>query len=243
MNHLRRSLLILTAATLGACASLPEDQRNPSDPWEPANRALYKVNDAVDRATLKPVSKGYRAIVPGPARKGVSNFFRNLTTPRSALNNLLQGKPRRGVSDVARFLVNSTIGIGGLFDVAGASGIEEYNEDFGQTFAVWGMPDGPYVMIPLLGPRTLRDAIALPLDTIADPLFQYDNTSVRDPLYGLRLIDLRYRLLAAEKLLEDSKDPYVTVRESYLQNREFEIHDGDPPDDDEFFEEFLDEAE
>ena len=243
MNRLHSLMLAGIAASLGACASLPEDQRSPSDPWEPTNRTLYKVNDAVDRATLKPVSKGYRAVVPGPARKGVSNFFKNLTTPRSALNNLLQGKPRRGVSDVARFLVNSTVGIGGLFDVASASGLEEYNEDFGQTFAVWGMPDGPYVMIPLFGPRTLRDAIALPLDTIVDPLFQYDNKSVRDPLYGLRLIDLRYRLLAAEKLLEDSKDPYVTLRESYLQNRAFEIYDGDPPEDDEFFDEFLDEEE
>jgi phospholipid-binding lipoprotein MlaA len=173
-------------------------------------------------------------------RKGVTNFFRNLGKPASALNNVLQGKPANGFSELVRFLVNSTIGIGGLIDVATASGMDDFPEDFGQTAAVWGVSDGPYVMLPLLGPKTLRDAVFLPLDIVADPLFHYNNSSVRDPLYGLRLIDLRYRLMAIEKLLDDSKDAYVTVRESYLQNREFEIYDGEPPEDD-FFDEFFDE--
>ncbi len=205
------------------------------------NRSLYKVNVAVDNATAKPLSKGYRKIVPKPVRKGISNFFRNLTTPRSVVNNFLQGKPKRGVSEFGRFVFNSTFGIGGLIDVASIGGMEEYREDFGQTAAVWGMPDGPYVMLPFFGPRTLRDALFIPVDRAANPLYHYDNTSVRDKLRVLRLIDLRYRLLATEKFLDDSKDPYLTTRESYLQNRNYEVYDGDPPEDDDFFDEFLED--
>lgn len=204
------------------------------------NRSLFSATRAIDRATTRPLAKGYRKIIPTPLRKGVSNFFRNLTTPRSIINNFLQGKPGRGFSETGRFLLNSTIGIGGLIDVATAGGLEEYREDFGQTAAVWGIPNGPFVMLPMLGPQTLRDAILLPVDIVVDPLYQYDNTSVRDKLYILRLIDLRYRLLSTDKFLQDSKDPYVTTRESYLQNREYEIYDGDPPIDDDYFDEFLD---
>lgn len=205
------------------------------------NRSLYSLNTTIDKVTTKPLAKGYRAIMPGPIRKGVSNFFRNLIAPRSAINNFLQGKPGRGASEIVRFVVNSTIGVGGLIDIAKRGGIEEYREDFGQTAAVWGVPDGPYVMLPLLGPQTLRDAILLPVDIVVDPLFQYNNTSVRDKLYVLRLIDLRYRLLTADKFLEDSQDRYVTIRESYLQNREYEVYDGDPPEDDDFFDEFFED--
>ena len=204
------------------------------------NRSFFSATRTIDRATTRPLAKGYRKIIPTPLRKGVSNFFRNLTTPRSIINNFLQGKPGRGFSETGRFLLNSTIGIGGLIDVATAGGLEEYREDFGQTAAVWGIPNGPFVMLPMLGPQTLRDAILLPVDIVVDPLYQYDNTSVRDKLYILRLIDLRYRLLSTDKFLQDSKDPYVTTRESYLQNREYEIYDGDPPIDDDYFDEFLD---
>ena len=205
------------------------------------NRPLYRAHTAIDNATMKPLAKGYRKIMPNPVRKGISNFFRNLTTPRSIVNNFLQGKPKQGFSEVGRFAFNSTFGIGGLIDIATIGGMEEYREDFGQTAAVWGIPDGPYVMLPLLGPQTLRDAIMLPVDIIADPLYQYKNSSVRDKLYFVRLIDLRYRVLAADSFLEDSKDPYVTLRESYLQNREYEVYDGDPPIDDDFFDEFLED--
>ena len=206
------------------------------------NRSIYSVNLNFDKVATKPLAKGYRKIIPGPVRKGVSNFFNNLiVTPRSAINNFLQGKPGRGVSEIGRFVINSTIGVGGLIDIATPSGLEEYREDYGQTAAVWGVPDWPYVMLPFLGPHTLRDAILTPVDIVANPLFRYDNTSVRDKLYVLRLIDLRYRLLTADKFLDDSKDKYVTIRESYLQNREYEIYDGDPPVDDDFFDEFLEE--
>ena len=205
------------------------------------NRSLYRVHTAIDNVSTKPLAKGYQKITPGPVRKGVSNFFRNLTTPRSIINNLLQGKPKQGFSEFGRFLFNSTLGIGGLIDIATSGGMEEYREDFGQTAAVWGVPDGPYFMIPFLGPKTLRDAVFLPLDIIVDPLFQYENSSVRDKLYIVRVIDLRYQLLTADKFLQESKDPYVTMRESYLQNREYQVYDGEPPEDDDFFDEFLDE--
>ena len=236
-----RAATVAFALALAGCSSIPVEQRVASDPWESMNRSLFSVNMTIDKASTRPLAKGYRKIAPGPARKGVSNFFSNLAAPRSVINNFLQGKPRRGVSEILRFVINSTIGVGGLIDIATPSGLEEYREDFGQTAAVWGVPDGPYVMLPFLGPQTLRDAIFMPVDIVADPLFQYDNSSVRDKLYVLRLIDLRYRLLAADKFLEDSRDQYVTTRESYLQNREYEIYDGDPPEDDDFFDEFLEE--
>jgi phospholipid-binding lipoprotein MlaA len=229
------------ALLLSACSGVPVDQRTESDPWESMNRPLFSASVAIDKATTKPLARAYRKVIPAPIRKGVSNFFRNLTTPRSVVNNFLQGKPARGFSEFGRFLFNSTLGIGGLIDVATIGGMEEYREDFGQTAAVWGVPDGPFVMLPILGPYTLRDALMMPLDIIADPLYQYDNSSVRDKLYIVRLIDLRYRLLVTDKFLDDSKDPYVTIRESYMQNREYEIYDGDPPEDDDFFDEFLEE--
>ena len=240
----RLSLSLLLVATCCACTSIPPEQRTETDPWEPMNRSIYRFNDAVDKSTLRPLAKGYQAITPSVVRTGIGNFFDNLSTPASIINNFLQGKPSRGLSETARFVVNSTVGIGGLLDVATASGVEEYDEDFGQTAAVWGIPEGPFVMLPLLGPRNLRDALTLPLDMAANPIYHYDNSSVKDPLQVLRIVDLRYQLLTIEKLLDGSKDPYVTLRESYRQNREFEIFDGDPPEDeDDYFDEFLDEDE
>lgn len=238
------------AALLAGCASAPSGgaddapARAEHDPLEPLNRGLYAINDAIDRVTLKPIARGYKAVVPEFARRGVTNFSRNLFTPRSAVNNFLQGKPGPGFSDLGRFIINSTLGIGGLIDIATAQGMPEYDEDFGQTLAVWGIPDGPYLFLPILGPNTLRDALATPVNIVSDPLFHYDNSSVRDKVYVLRAIDLRMRLLTAEKLLEDSKDPYLTLRESYLQNRRFQVHDGNPPSTDEeedLFEEFFEE--
>ncbi len=244
-KHRPAAMLFSVLLSIAACATNNEIEgervRSESDPWEPMNRGSYRFSDVVDRMTLKPIAKGYRKVVPQFARRGVTNFSKNLFTPRSALNNFLQGKGKAGFSDIARFVMNSTIGIGGLFDVASAAGFEEYGENLAQTLAVWGLPDGPYVYIPLIGPRTLLDAVALPVDLLSDPLAHYDDTSVRDKVYVLRAIDLRARLLTAEKLVEDSQDPYITIRESYLQNRLYKVHDGDPPEDDDFYDEFLDE--
>ncbi len=241
-----RLISILAASVVAAgCVSVPPEDRVEHDPWEGLNRGIFKVNEGLDKAIMKPVATGYTKVVPQAARQGVTNFSRNLFTPRSAVANFLQGKPRDGFGELSRFLINSTVGLGGLFDIASRNGIEAKTEDFGQTAAVWGVPDGPYVMLPFLGPTTLRDALVLPFDIAMDPLYHYETASVRDPLYVLRIINLRANLLPLEDMLNDSVDKYVTMRESYLQNRQFDIYDGDPPtdDDDEFFDEFLEEED
>ncbi len=248
MRHtvLRAEFAVATVVLLCSCANIestPKEERSQYDPWEPLNRRMYAVSDAIDRATLKPVAKGYKNVLPSMVRRGITNFSQNLFVPRSVINNFLQGKVEGGFSEFARFMVNSTVGIGGLFDVTGASGLPRHDETLRQTFAVWGIPQGPFVYIPILGPFTLTDALALPFDLTTDPLWHYDNSSVRTKLYVLRIINLRSRLLAADRLIEGSKDPYITVRESYLQNRLFEIHDGDPPIEDDFYDDFEDEFE
>jgi len=247
-TRLLLALLMLMAGcgTTGTTEETPQQEvvRAASDPWEPMNRGMYAVNDTLDRLTLRWIAKGYKAVIPSFARRGVTNFSRNLMTPRSSVNNFLQGKPGPGFSDLGRFIINTTLGIGGLIDVATAQGMATHDETFGQTLAVWGLPEGPYLFIPILGPRTLLDAVALPVDILSDPLIHYDNSSVRDRIYGLRAIDIRARLLTAETLLEDSTDPYLTLRESYLQNRRFQVHDGNPPsteEEDDLFDEFFED--
>jgi phospholipid-binding lipoprotein MlaA len=225
---------------LAGCATTKQRAPSEADPWEGLNRGIYAFNDVPDRYLLKPIARGYRAVLPNFMRRGVSNFFDNMATPRSMVNNFLQGKPGEGLDDLGRFVMNTTVGIAGLFDVASASGIPVYDEDFGQTFAVWGVPDGPFVMIPLIGPSTLRDAAAFPLDWISNPLVHYTDSSVRDKLVILRLIETRARILTAEALIAESPDIYVTLRESFLQNRRFQIYDGDPPIDDDFYDDFED---
>lgn len=239
--------MLCIISSISGCATTavttvdPTPVRSEADPWEPMNRGIYHMNRAFDNATLKPIAKGYRAVLPSPVRRGITNFSLNLFTPRSAISNFLQGKFRRGFDDIARFAFNTTLGIGGIFDVASAGGLEQYNETFSQVLAVWGVPEGPYVVIPFLGPQSLLDAVMIPVDIRADPMKYYDNASVRDRLYILRLIDLRARLLNAEQFLEDSQDPYVTLRESYLQNRQYNIHDGNPPVDDDLYDDIFDE--
>ena len=236
----RPSFLLLALAallSLGGCASNDPADENSTyveyDPLEPLNRKIHALNMGLDRAVLRPVARGYRKVVPSPVRRSITNFFSNLTTPRSALNNFLQGKPGRGFNELGRFLFNSTLGIGGFFDVAGAAGMERYDENFSETLSVWGVPDGPYVVLPFWGPNMMSDAFALPVDYYSDVWTHYDNSSVRDKVWAIRFIDLRYRLLAADAILEDSQDPYVTVREAFRQNRQFRIFDGNPPSDEE----------
>ena len=237
--------VILSAMVLAGCAGSPSaDEAAPAaeyDPWETMNRRIYNFNVAVDKATLKPLAKGYKTVMPRFARRGITNFFDNLTTPRSSLNNFLQGKPKRGAKEFGRFLVNSTMGLGGLINITDIDGWARYDETFSQTFAVWGLPEGPYLMLPILGPHSVLDATALPLDYYTDLQRSYKTTSVRDKLYFLRLVDARHRLLAADKFLDDSEDPYIAFREAYLQNREYQIHDGDPPVEEDYYEFFDDE--
>ena len=203
--------MLLVVLCASGCATVPAGDPVDYDPWEKMNRGLYNFNDAVDSVTLKPIAKGYKKVLPEPIRNGITKFGRNLGAPRNSLNNFLQGKPARGFSEIARFVVNTTVGIGGLFDVASASGVEAYPEDFGQTAAVWGIPSGPYVMVPFMGPQTLRDLALMPADIELDVLHHVDESSVRDRLWVLRTIDLRHRVLALEDLLQDSKDPLCDV--------------------------------
>ncbi len=233
-------LLLLTCGCATQPAAPPE-QRSAADPWEPLNRHIHGFNQGLDKVTLKPVAKGYEALLPQTVRTGIGNFSQNLRTPLNSINKFLQGKFSDGFSEAGRFLANSTFGILGLVDAASDMGLEQQNEDFGETFAVWGVPDGPYVVVPILGPHTLRDTFLIPLNIMGDLLLYYDNSSVRDKIYLLRLVDVRQRLFAAEDLLEGSTDRYLSIRESYLQNRKFRIHDGNPPEDDDFYDEFLDE--
>ncbi|MFQ5549421.1 MAG: VacJ family lipoprotein, partial [Woeseia sp.] len=226
------SLQLGACATSGNATDSSQPARSPADPWEPLNRVSYDTTVAIDRVTLKPLAKGYQTIIPGFMRRGIGNFSQNLRAPLNIINHFLQGKPGDGFGQTGRLLINSTIGLGGLIDVAAMEGLEQKNEDFGQTLAVWGVPDGPYVVIPFLGPRTLRDATMTPLNFLADPLLHYEDSSVRDKVYGVRLIDARARLLSAESLTEGAYDPYIRLREAYLQRRRYEIHDGDPPEED-----------
>ena len=249
MTRLQRILAILLGTTvltlLAACAgsipAAPKEDRSPADPWEPLNRRISNFNEAVDKVSFKPLAKGYQAILPEPMQRGIANFSENLLGPLFIVNNLLQGKFKRSLSETGRFLANSTWGILGLVDVGADMGLETYREDFGETLATWGVPDGPFVVVPILGPRTLRDATMIPLNFLADPLFHYDNDSARRAIYLVRAIDVRARFFSVEALIEDSFDRYLTIRESYLQNRRFLIHDGNPPEDDDLYDDLFDE--
>jgi len=240
------SFCLIAALLAGGCATqpaAPKEERSEADPWEPLNRQIHGFNTGFDKVTFKPLAKGYEKVIPQFMRTGIRNFSSNLRTPLNAINAFLQGNAKSGFSETGRFLANSTLGLLGFIDVGTDMGLEKHNEDFGQTFAKWGIPDGPYVVIPFLGPRTLRDAFAIPLNIFADPLIHYDNASVRDKIYFIRLIDVREKLFTAESLLEGSQDRYLSIREAYLQNRLYLIYDGDPPVDDDFYEDFLEDEE
>ncbi len=216
----------------GANGGAAADQDNAHDPLEGFNRAMYTFNDKLDKYVLKPVAKGYRVVAPAPVRKSVANFFSNLHDPVVMLNNLLQGKPEEAASDLSRFIFNSTIGIFGLFDVSSKFGLPKHNEDFGQTLAVWGVGDGPYLVLPFFGPSNMRDAPALAVDWEAYPLTHEKDSGTRDKLLLLEVIDKRSQLLDASDILEQAagQDPYIFVREAYRQQRRNLIYDGNPPE-------------
>ena len=201
------------------------------DPLQPFNRAMFTFNDVVDRAVFRPLAVGYRAVLPQRVRNGVNNFFNNLRAPTTLLNDILQGKPQRAQETINRFLVNSTIGLLGFVDIATSIGFPKHQEDYGQTLAVWGVPSGPYIVLPLLGPSTLRDAVGkVPEFYIADPLWEPDDTAVTIARFGVRAVDIRSRLLDLDRVIKMQVDPYLFFRETYLQNRQRAILDGGPPD-------------
>jgi phospholipid-binding lipoprotein MlaA len=223
--------LLFSALLLGACATAQTKTMDPSeapDPLEPFNRVMQHVNDGFEMVLMKPVDTVYRGVTPKPLRKGLSNAYANVSSPVTFLNDVLQGKPKRAGQTFARFLINSTIGLGGLIDVASAKGIKRHKEDFGQTLAVWGMKSGPYLVLPLIGPTNVRDGIGYGIDTISDPLFWliHDKTT-EYALFGSELLieydDNRDELDALRK---SSIDFYSALRSAYLQHRAADIRDG-----------------
>lgn len=217
--------LTLAAVVFSSWANAsPSDAPNP-DPWESVNRKIYVFNDYADRYALKPVAKGYQAITPQFVEDGIHNVYANLGEVSTFLNSLLQAKFKNTAETGGRFLVNTTVGLVGFFDVASKMGLEQHNEDFGQTLGYWGVHPGPYLMVPLLGPRTLRDGFGSVADSYSDPLpYAVDHVPTRNQLLGVRIIDSRAQLLRAEELI--SGDRYIFLRDAYLQRRQFLVNDG-----------------
>lgn len=234
-GHIALILLFGFILALQGCTTTKEGQPNP-DPFEPVNRGIYKFNDAADRYFFKPLAKGYQKITPDVVETGIGNFFDNVTYPVTIINDLLQGKFSQAGSDTLRLLVNTTVGVFGLIDVASKIGLERHEEDFGQTFARWGIPQGPYIVVPLLGPRTVRSGIGTLGDFAVNPLIQYHDSSVRDKMMLLWTVEGRAALIGPDNLVEEAFDPYLFVRDAYFQNREFLNNDG-VIEEDEFFEE------
>ena len=214
------------------------------DPWEKLNRKVHAFNNAVDRTIARPLAKGYVAVVPRPVRLGVGNFFSNLGEPITALNSLLQGKPKQAGQSLGRFLLNSTLGIGGIFDPASDAKLPRKNEDFGQTLGVWGWRRSRYVELPLFGPRTIRDVFGLVGDAPLSPIRQVEDDKTRFFLQGLQLVDVRAQLLSIDALREGAVDEYALFRDSWLQRRNYQIgQDRKKSSDDENLPEYLMEEE
>ncbi len=222
---------LLLSMVLAGCATGPNVDRR--DPLEPLNRGVYGFNSAVDTAVLKPVASTYRDVTPVRVRQGVGNFFGNLQDAWSFVNNVLQFKGQAAIDSLHRVAVNTFLGWGGVFDVASEMDIEKHTKDFGHTLGYWGFGSGPYLVLPLFGSSTLRDAVALPVDWKGDLVGNVSHIPTRNTAAVLRLVDERSDLLKAGTMLEEAAlDPYTFVREAFLQRRRSVIFDGNPPEDD-----------
>lgn len=224
-----RLLVLLICFGLTGCATGPN--ANLADPLEPFNRSMYKFNDAVDQAVLKPVATAYQDVTPKLVRQGVSNFFGNLSDAWSVVNSVLQLKAEAAVSNLMRVSFNTIFGLGGILDVATELRLERFKEDFGQTLGHWGVGPGPYLVLPLLGPSTLRDTVALPVDFRGDTVSQVNDIPVRNTLLVTRVVDQRAGLLKVESVIDaGALDKYSFIRDSFLQRRRNDVYDGNPPD-------------
>ena len=233
--HSRLSLAgLVCALLLQACATVPEDsvQAEVPDPYEGFNRAMFSVNRTLDQNIFRPGIKGYRAVVPEPVRDGISNVARNLTEPWTFVNDLLQGKPGRAGTTLGRFLLNTVFGLGGIFKATDSMGIEYHREDFGQTLAVWGVDQGPYLVLPLLGPSSIRDLTGFTASVFGDPaLIAIDRADVEGlqlGWFGVNALVTRNNIHDALNQLYLEDDPYVFARSAYRQRRAFLIRDGKP---------------
>ncbi|HEX5338737.1 MAG TPA: VacJ family lipoprotein [Gallionella sp.] len=222
-----RSLIAVAAIALTGCASTHPS--NPADPFEPFNRGVYKFNDTLDKAVAKPIAKGYSAVMPEPGKIMVSNFFSNLDDIIVTANDLLQFKFVQGFSDGMRVLVNTTVGVGGLIDVASMR-LPKHDEDFGQTLGYWGLDSGPYLVLPLLGPSSVRDGVGLYVDSRPSKIRRVKHMRTRNQLVVTKAINRRAQLLEQEKVLDEAAiDRYEFLRDAYLLRRQSQVYDGNPP--------------
>jgi phospholipid-binding lipoprotein MlaA len=231
LRHLWRAAALLLVLGGSGCATLPPNAgQDPRDPWEKVNRNVFAFNEGLDAAVLKPVAELY-AKLPDGLRECFSNAFSNLRGPSTAINNALQGKPEESVSDVGRFLVNTTFGLAGCFDPATDLGLARHREDFGQTLGVWGFGPGPFVMLPVLGPSSVRDAVGiLAVEPFLDLNFYIDYPGVEYSILALRIVNERAELLPADRLISEAAlDKYSFIRDGYLQRRRSLVYDGNPP--------------
>ena len=226
---LKQALVIFFATVLVGCASIPAGVApSPNDPWESFNRSIFDFNEGLDAYVLKPVVSGYRFVLPEFVREGIYNFFSNYNDIYTALNNLLQGNPSYAFNDLMRVVVNTTFGLGGFIDMATPGGLEKHKEDWGQTFGVWGIPSGPYVVLPFFGPSSVRDAFGTTADLETDYLFKYiPNVGLRNSITGLRVINARNTYYEAGDLLDGAAiDKYSFMRDAYIQRRQYQIDEG-----------------
>jgi phospholipid-binding lipoprotein MlaA len=222
-----RTIILFASLVLTGCATSSSNQ-NPKDPYEGFNRSIYKFNDALDTAIMKPVAQGYNKVMPAPAKKMVHNFFSNIDDIFVTANDLLQLKLAQAASDFTRVWVNSTFGIFGLFDVANR--LEKHNEDFGQTLGYWGVASGPYIVLPFLGPSSIRDGAGLAVDSYYGVIENSNDIAARNTLYVVNKVDLRANLLVTEGIVEGNMmDRYSFIRDAYLMHRQSLVYDGDPP--------------
>jgi phospholipid-binding lipoprotein MlaA len=227
---MRAVAALLVAWLVSGCAAT-SDRADAYDPWEGLNRKTFAFNDALDKAVMKPLAQGYQKVTPGFMQEGVNNFFGNLDDVGTSLNNFLQGKATEGASDAGRFVVNTVLGVFGLWDVATPLGLEKHDEDFGQTLGAWGVAPGPYFVIPLLGPSTARDAPA----RFVDPQWfvwprAVDNEALYWSIWGFDKVRIRANLLKAEKVIDEaSLDKYSFIRDAWWQRRRNQVYDGSPP--------------
>ena len=218
-----------------ACMGGALAEENPHDPYEGFNRSMFAVHEVIDQYAVKPVAQVYDNVAPLPVKAGVGNFFGNVGDLWVGVNSALQGKFGDAGVDLGRLLVNSTVGIFGLFDVASELGLERHDEDFGQTMAVWGVDGGGYLFWPVIGSRTVRDTFGWGVDLMADPVGYVDSVPVRNSVRGLRIVDIRASLLPADKVVEEAAlDKYAYIRDAYLQRRRNQIFDGRPPRQDDY---------
>ena len=234
MKGLRIIIIGLIALMISGCATYSGNaMTNSSDPWQAVNRPVFAVNDTFDKMLFKPLAKGYNALTPDPVQNAITNFFSNLGEIDNAINNLFQGKPVQFATSIGRLAINSTVGIGGLFDVAAYAGLERAQEDLGQTFGTLGMQTGPYVVLPLLGSSSIRDLPGRIVSMYINPLSWLDDVSFRNIMVGVNTVDSRANLLAKEDIASEiSNDKYTLYRDAFLEERDFQISDGNLSDSD-----------